>query len=181
MKLGGNSSYRPPGPFQTHDFEIKPRENQNLQVNFLELTRKILTGIIFYRNYPRQASHGDQRRVQLACCQPLPMEPTVRSCRTRAPLATVDSLEIHPTSGYWKVTGRIGFKILISNFWPPGEGFQGCRPQIRLQHAKISMLTSFEVIWLALTRFPKFRPIAFQYPVEDIAVSRREEFTRNYI
>ena len=72
-------------------------------------------------------------------------------------------------TGYWKVTGRIDFKILISNFWPPGEGFSGFRPQIRLQHAKISMLTSFEVIWLQLKGFPKFGPVAFQYPV----------FTRN--
>ena len=68
-------------------------------------------------------------------------------------------------TGHWKVTGRIDFKILISNFWPPGEGFQGFRPQIRLQHAKISMLTSFEVNWLQLKRFPKFCPVAFQYPV----------------
>ena len=70
-------------------------------------------------------------------------------------------------TGYWKVTGRIDFKILISNFWPPGEGFQGFRPQIRLQHAKISMLTSFEVNWLQLKRFPKFCPVAFQWPVRN--------------
>ena len=63
---------------------------------------------------------------------------------------------------YWKVTGRVDFKILISNFWPLGEGFRGFRPQIRLQHAKISMLTSFEVIWLQLKGFPKFCPVAFQ-------------------
>ena len=68
------------------------------------------------------------------------------------------------STGYWKVTGRIDFNILISNFWPPGEGFQGFRPQIRLQHAKISMLTSFEVIWLQSKGFPKFCPVAFQYP-----------------
>ena len=55
---------------------------------------------------------------------------------------------------------------MISNFWPPGEGFQGFRPQIRLQHAKISMLTSFEVNWLQLKRFPKFCPVAFQWPEE---------------
>ena len=60
------------------------------------------------------------------------------------------------------------FKILISNFWPPGEGFQGFRPQIRLQHAKISMLTSFEVNWLQIKRFPKFCPVAFQWPEESI-------------
>ena len=42
------------------------------------------------------------------------------------------------------------FQILISIFWPLGEGFQGFRPQIQPQHAKISMLTSFEVIWLQL-------------------------------
>ena len=68
-------------------------------------------------------------------------------------------------SAYWKVTGRIDFKISISNFWPPGEGFQGFRPQIRLQHAKISMLTSFEVNCLQLKRFPKFCPVAFEWPV----------------
>ena len=67
-------------------------------------------------------------------------------------------------TGYWKVTGRVDFKIFISNFWPLGEGFRGFRPQIRLQHAKISILTSFEVIWLELKRFPKFGPVAFQYP-----------------
>ena len=69
-------------------------------------------------------------------------------------------------AGYWKVTGRIDFKILISNFWPLGEGFRGFRPQIRLQHAKIYALTSFEIIfWLQLQRFTKFCPVAFQYPV----------------
>ena len=68
-------------------------------------------------------------------------------------------------TGHWKVTGRIDFKILISNFWSPGEGFKGFRPQIRLQHAKISMLTSFEVNWLQFKRFPKFCPVAFQWPV----------------
>ena len=65
-------------------------------------------------------------------------------------------------TGYWKVTGRIDFQILISNFWPLGEGFRGFRPQIRLQHAEISMLTSFDVIWLQLKGFPKFCPAAFQ-------------------
>ena len=62
------------------------------------------------------------------------------------------------------VTGRIDFKMLISIFWPPGEGFQVFRPQIRLQHAKISMLTSFEVNWLQSKRFPNFCPVAFQWP-----------------
>ena len=69
-------------------------------------------------------------------------------------------------TGYWKVTGRVDFKIFISDFWPLGEGFRGFRPQIRLQHAKISILTSFEVIWLELRGFPKFGPVAFQYPVK---------------
>ena len=71
----------------------------------------------------------------------------------------------YSSTGHWKVTGRIDLKIFVSNFWPPGEGFQGFRPQIRRQHAKISMLTSFEVNWLQLKRFPKFCPVAFQWPV----------------
>ena len=53
---------------------------------------------------------------------------------------------------------------MISNFWPLGEGFLGFRPQIRLQHAEISQGTNSEVIWLELKRFPKFGPVAFQYP-----------------
>ena len=54
--------------------------------------------------------------------------------------------------------------MLISKFWPLGEGFRGFRPQIRVQHAKISMLTSFEVIWLDLNGFPTIGLVAFQYP-----------------
>ena len=34
-----------------------------------------------------------------------------------------------------------------------GEGFRGFRPQIRIQHAQISLGTSFEVSWLELKRF----------------------------
>ena len=45
MRVGGNESYRPPGPFQTNIFEIKPWENQNLEVNIFELTWTILTSI----------------------------------------------------------------------------------------------------------------------------------------
>ena len=54
------------------------------------------------------------------------------------------------TSGHWKAAGRMDFKILISNFWPLGEGFRGFGPQIRLQHAEISPGTNSEVIWLEL-------------------------------
>ena len=60
------------------------------------------------------------------------------------------------------------FKILISNFWPLGEGFQGFGPQIRLQHAEISPGTNSEVIWLELKGFPKFCPVAIQWPVFNI-------------
>ncbi len=56
------------------------------------------------------------------------------------------------------------FKILISKFWPLGEGFQGFGPQIRLQHAEISPGTNSEVIWLELKGLPKFCPVAIQWP-----------------
>ena len=56
--------------------------------------------------------------------------------------------------------------MLISRFWPLGEGFQGFGPQIRLQHAEISPGTNSEVIWLELKGFPKFCPVAFQWPVD---------------
>ena len=45
------------------------------------------------------------------------------------------------------------FKILISKFWPLGQGFRGFGPQIRLQHAEISPGTNSEVIWLELKVF----------------------------
>ena len=55
---GGNESYRPPGPFWTKIFEIKPRENQDLEVNIFEITRNILTTIkslamytVFYKEF----------------------------------------------------------------------------------------------------------------------------------
>ena len=60
--------------------------------------------------------------------------------------------------------------MLISKFWPLGEGFQGFGPQIRLQHAEISPGTNSEVIWLELKGFPKFCPVAFQWPVCSTAV-----------
>ena len=56
------------------------------------------------------------------------------------------------------------FKILISKFWPLGEGFRGFGPQIRLQHAEISPGTNSEVIWLELNGFPNFSPVG-SYPV----------------
>ena len=39
-RIGGNESYRPPVPFKTKIFDIKPRENQHLEVNIFELIRK---------------------------------------------------------------------------------------------------------------------------------------------
>ena len=39
-RIGGNESYRPPGPFQTKIFEIKPQENQHLQTKILETSEK---------------------------------------------------------------------------------------------------------------------------------------------
>ena len=47
LKIGGNSSYKPPGAVYTKIFENAPRENQNLEVNIFELTRKFLTSIKF--------------------------------------------------------------------------------------------------------------------------------------
>ena len=66
-------------------------------------------------------------------------------------------------------TGRMDLKILISKFWPPGQGFQGFGPQIRLQHAEISPGTNSEVISLDLEEFPKFCPVAIQWPVGGVA------------
>ena len=43
MRVGGNESYRPPGPFQTQIVEIKPRENQKLEAKMFELARISLT------------------------------------------------------------------------------------------------------------------------------------------
>ena len=45
LKIGGNSSYRPPGAVYTKIFENAPRENQNLEVKIFELTRWNLTTI----------------------------------------------------------------------------------------------------------------------------------------
>ena len=55
-------------------------------------------------------------------------------------------------------------EILISKFWPLGEGFRGFGPQIRLQHAEISPGTNSEVSWLEMMAFLKFCPLAFQWP-----------------
>ena len=32
---------------------------------------------------------------------------------------------------------EMDFQMLISNFWPLGEGFQGFGPQIRIPHEKL--------------------------------------------
>ena len=66
----------------------------------------------------------------------------------------IESME---NAGHWKATGRMDFLILISKFWPLGEGFRGFGPQIRLQHAEISPGTKSEVIWLKLKGFPGYQ------------------------
>ena len=69
-----------------------------------------------------------------------------------------------PKSGLRKATGRVGFLIFISNFWPLGEGFRGFGPQIRLQHAEISPGINSEVICLELNGFSEFCPVALRWP-----------------
>ena len=48
-------------------FEIKPRENQNLQVKIFELTRKFLTSIIFLAIYPvfYKESESEVKKCQI--------------------------------------------------------------------------------------------------------------------
>ena len=79
-------------------------------------------------------------------------------------MIVVKQIRLAHKTGHWIATGQIDFEMLISTFWPLGEGLRGFGHQIRLQHAEISPGTNSEVIWLELMGFPKFWPVAIQWP-----------------
>ena len=71
-------------------------------------------------------------------------------------MSVIDQGNPHP--GHWISTGQMDFLILISNFWPLGEGFRGLGPQIRLQHAEIPRVQILRSFGWELKGFPKCLP-----------------------